>query len=163
MWLLFSTTSSHTLIAVSLHFDSCHLDPKYMNSVFSKFILRWFCDIHSLISFKQLSKEPKAFLSYCFALGVNPLLREWSSAKPFSRIGLLHLTGSQSGPTLSILLAWWITYWGVLEYAMSGVGPHNSPGWLRSWGISLMTFDPQHSPKTVLGSGRCQTRRGHCW
>ena len=69
------------------------------------------------------------------------MLRGWSSTKPFSRIGSSHLTGSESGPTLSILLAWWIMYWSVLEYAMNRVGPHNFPGRLRSWGVCFMIYD----------------------
>ena len=132
MWLPLSTLSLHTLIANSLHLDSCTFDPKYMNLVFPEFILRWFCDIYSLMSFKQISKKTKAFLSTCVVSGVNLLLREWSSTKLFSRIGLLHLTGSKSGPIPSILLSWWITYWSVLEYAMIRVGTTAS---LEDWEV----------------------------
>ena len=72
----------------------------------------------TLTSFKQFSKEPKAFLSVCFALGVNPLLREWSSTKPFSRIGLLHSTGLESGPHWSILF-------GLVDYILQCAGVYH--------------------------------------
>ena len=73
--------SSMTLIVFSLHFLSCCLLPKYINSVLDSFNQSLTASIHALMSLSEDSRVTMVSCS-CSVPDLNCLHIEWSSANP---------------------------------------------------------------------------------